>query len=148
MKLLLLFGLVALSGCATKQAATSYWTTKAGAVTVHHLVGKFDTTEKLQQKQLNKEQVKSAGLPQGKYYQVAEGHEVIASPSPTPKKNENQGKGAELAEVTSQIKDLKRQVKAVREENQQLQQQLQASQKPAAPQTAQVEEQSDVRVSQ
>jgi hypothetical protein len=59
-----------LAGCATKQACTTYWTEKAGAAVVHHVVGKTDTMEKLTEKQLTDDEYKSAGLPKGKYFKV------------------------------------------------------------------------------
>jgi hypothetical protein len=68
MRMLLLFGLIAsVSGCASKQAATTYWTTKSGVVVVHHVVGKLDTTEKLEQKQLSLDKLKAVVLPKGNY---------------------------------------------------------------------------------
>ena len=68
--LLLLAGLVAFSGCETKQASTTYWTTKAGVVTVHHVVGTVDQTEKLTQKRLTNEEIAAYKLPKGTYFKV------------------------------------------------------------------------------
>jgi hypothetical protein len=150
--MLLLFGLIALvSGCATKQAATTYWTTKGGVVVVHHIVGKLDTTEKLEQKQLSKDKLKAVDLPKGNYFEVVEGHDqVISRPaSVPPKKNTETPKKDNLAEVTSQIRDLKRQVQAVQAQNQRLQEQLAA---PTSEKTAQQDhadgQDPDVRLSQ
>lgn len=78
MRMLLPFGLIALvPGCATKQAATTYWTTKGGVVVVHHVVGKLDTTEKLEPKQLSQDKLKAVSLPKGKYFEVVEGHDEV-----------------------------------------------------------------------
>ena len=151
MRMLLLFGLIALvSGCATKQAATTYWTTKGGVVVVHHIVGKLDTTEKLEQKQLSKDKLKAVDLPKGNYFEVVEGHDqVISRPAVPPKKNTETTKKDNLAEVTSQIRDLKRQVQAVQAQNQRLQDQLAA---PTSEKTAQQDhpdgQDPDVRLSQ
>ena len=152
MRMLLLLGLIALvSGCATKQAAATYWTTKGGVVVVHHVVGKLDTTEKLEQKQLSEDKLKAVDLPKGNYFEVVEGHDqVISRPaSVPPKKNTEKPKKDNLAEVTSQIRDLKRQVQAVQAQNQRLQEQLAA---PTSEKTAQQDhpdrQDQDVRLSQ
>ena len=142
--------LVALSGCATKQVSATYWTSKAGVVTVHHVAGKLDSTEELIDKQLSATEVKTAGLPKGKYFSVLEGHAAVVSPTPSPKKEPQ--KTDALADVASQLKDLKREVREMQVENQRLQQQLNTSSEkapPAAQETAQAQlQQQDVRVSQ
>ncbi len=149
MRMLLLLGLFALvSGCATKQAATTYWTTKGGVVVVHHVVGKLDTTEKLEQKQLSEDKLKAVDLPKENYFEVVEGHDQVIS-RPAPRKNTEKPKKDNLAEVTSQIRDLKRQVQAVQAQNQRLQEQLAA---PTSEKTAQQDhpdgQDPDVRLSQ
>jgi len=144
-------GLVALSGCATKQVSATYWTTKAGVVTVHHVAGKLDSTEELIDKQLGATEVKTAGLPKGKYFKVLEGHAAVVSPTPSAKKQEPQKTDA-LADVASQLKGLKREVREVQVENQRLLQKLNTSSEkapPAVQETVQAElQQQDVRVSQ
>ena len=151
MRMFLICGLVALSGCATKQVSATYWTTKAGVVTVHHEAGKLDSTEELIDKQLSATEVETAGLPKGKYFRVVEGHAAVVSPTPSPKKKEPQKSDA-LADVASQLKDLKREVREVQVENQRLQQQLNTSSEkapPAVQETVHAElQQQDVRVSQ
>ena len=151
MRMFLICGLVALSGCATKQVSATYWTTKAGVVTVHHEAGKLDSTEELIDKQLGATEVKTAGLPKGKYCRVVEGHAAVVSPTPSPKKKEPQKSDA-LADVASQLKGLKREVREVQVENQRLLQKLNTSSEkapPAVQETVQAElQQQDVRVSQ
>jgi hypothetical protein len=63
------------SGCATKQAAATYWTTKGGVVVVHHVVGKLDTTEKLERRQLSEDKLEAVDLSKGNYFEVVEGHD-------------------------------------------------------------------------
>jgi hypothetical protein len=114
-------------------------------------VGKLDTTEKLEQKQLSKDKREAGGLQKGNYFEVVEGHDqVISKPaSVPPKKNTETPKKDNLAEVTSQIRDLKRQVQAVQAQNQRLQEQLAA---PTSEKTAQQDhpdgQDPDVRLSQ
>src|SRR5262245_24598281 len=151
MRMFLICGLVALSGCATKQVSATYWTTKAGVVTVHHVAGKLDSTEELSDKQLSGTELKTAGLPKGKYFRVVEGHAAVVSPSPSPKRKDPQ-KADALEDVARQVKDLKREVREVQVENRRLQQQLNTSGEkapPAVQETAQAElQQQDVRISQ
>jgi hypothetical protein len=143
----LICGLIAMSGCANKQVSATYWTTKAGVVTVHHVTGRLDSTEKLIDKQLSATEVKTAGLPKGKYFSVLEGHAAVVSPTPSPKKKEPQKTDA-LADVASQLKELKREVREMQVENQQLNTSS-GKAPPAVQETVQAElQQQDVRVSQ
>jgi hypothetical protein len=155
MRMLLLFGLIALvSGCATKQAATTYWTTKGGVVVVHHVVGKFDTTEKLEQKRLSEDKLKAVVLPKGYYFEVVEGHDQVINraSSVPPKKNIEKPKEDSLAELSKQLRALKDQVKTVEAQNQRLQEELDtaASQKTAQrdSEDGPNDQQQDVRMSQ
>ena len=155
MRMLLHFCLVALaSGCATKQVATTYWTTKGGVVVVHHVVGKIDTTEKLEQKQLSQDKLKDVSLPKGNYFEVVEGHDqVISRASSDPsKKNIEKPKKDSLAELSKQLRALKDQVKTVEAQNQRLQDEMNAPERQKTAQVQPVEEQAgaqpDVRLSQ
>jgi len=155
MRMLLLFGLIALvSGCATKQAATTFWTTKGGVVVVHHVVGKLDTTEKLEQKRLSEDRLKAVSLPKGNYFEVVEGHDEVInrSASVPPKKNTEKPKKDDLTEVSEQLRALKNQVKTVEAENQRLQDEMNAPEGQKAAQEQPVEGeadgQPDVRLSQ
>ena len=155
MRMLLLFGLIAsVSGCASKQAATTYWTTKGGVVVVHHVVGKIDTTEKLEQKQLSQDKLKAVVLPKGNYFEVVEGHDqVISRASSVPsKKNIEKPKKDSLAELSKQLRALKDQVKTVEAQNQRLQDEMNAPERQKTAQVQPVEEQAgaqpDVRLSQ
>ena len=56
----------------TKQ--TTYWTKKSGVGVVHDVAGTTDTTEKLTEKQLTDDELKSVGLSKGKYFEVVEAH--------------------------------------------------------------------------
>jgi hypothetical protein len=143
-----------LSGCATKQAATAYWTTKGGAVVVHHVVGKLDTTEKLERKQLSEDKLKAVVLPKGNYFEVVEGHDQVISrvSSVPPKKNVEKPKKDSLAELSKQLRALKDQVKTVEAQNQRLQDEMNAPERQKTTQVQPVEEQAgaqpDVRLSQ
>jgi hypothetical protein len=148
MRMLLHFCLVALaSGCATKQAATTYWTTKGGVVVVHHVVGKLDTTEKLEQKRLSEDKLKAVVVPRGNYFEVVEGHDqVIGRASSVPPKKDS------LAELSKQLRALKDQVKTVEAQNQRLQDEMNAPERQNTGQAQPAEEQAgaqtDVRLSQ
>ena len=155
MRMLLPFGLIALvSGCATKQAATTYWTTKGGVVVVHHVVGKLDTTEKLERKRLSEDKLKAVVLPKGNYFEVVEGHDQVISrvSSVPPKKNVEKPKKDSLAELSKQLRALKDQVKTVEAQNQRLQDEMNAPERQKTTQVQPVEEQAgaqpDVRLSQ
>ena len=158
--LLLLAGLVAFSGCETKQASTTYWTTKAGIVTVHHVVGTVDQTEKLTQKRLTNEEIAAYKLPKGTYFKV----EPENSDSPvTAAKAEAKGttkdaqsakaepkakakdaeSGASNDRIAEKIDALKREVETVAAENRRLQDQITASAAQAAPQDRQQTVQQD-----
>ena len=152
--LLLLAGLVAFSGCETKQASTTYWTQKSGVVVVHHVVGKTDTVEKLTHTQLSANELQAAGLPTGTYFKVvqAQGQPRAA---PTPSASANKGIVAtedRLAALTKQLRSLKDQVQTVETQNQRLQAELDsaASQKTAQqePPNRPSDEQQEVRMSQ
>jgi hypothetical protein len=129
------------SGCATKEKATTYWTEKSGIAVVHHIVGKVDNIEKLSEKPLRADQVDSYNLPKGKkYFTVVESHSDVpkATPTPEPKKDDKkESTGSKLADVTSQLHDLKRQISDVAEENKRLQEQLAAGQQQAQPEAPQ-----------
>jgi hypothetical protein len=153
--MLLLFGLIALvSGCATKQAATTYWTTKGGVVVVHHVVGKLDTTEKLEQKRLSEDKLKAVVLPKGNYFEVVEGHDQVINraSSVPPKKNIEKPEKYSLAELSKQLRALKNQVKTVEAQNQRLQDEMNAPERQRTAQVQPLEEQAgaqpDVRLSQ
>ena len=146
MRVLLLLGLITLvSGCATKNAATTYWTTKGGVVVVHHVVGKLDTTEKLEQKH----------LPKGNYFEVVEGHDQVISKAAnvSPKKNTEKPKKDSLAELSKQLRALKNQVRTFEAQNQRLQDEMNAPERQKTAQGQSVEGQADagpdvVRLSQ
>ena len=149
------FALIALaSGCATKQAVTTYWTTKRGIVVVHHVVEKLDTTEKLEQKQLSVDKLKAVVLPKGNYFEVVEGHDqaISRAASVPPKKNPEKPKKDSLAELSKQLRALKEQVKTVEAQNQRLQDEMHAPERQKTAQVQPVEEQAgaqpDVRLSQ
>jgi phage tail sheath protein FI len=129
------------SGCATKEKATTYWTEKNGIASVHHVVGKVDNIEKLSEKPLTVDQVDNYNLPKGKkYFTVVESHANIpkATPTPAPKKDDKkESTGSKLADVTSQLHDLKRQISEVAAENKRLQEQLAAGQQQAQPEVPQ-----------
>jgi len=156
MRTLLLFGLIALvSGCATKPAATTYWTTKGGVVVVHHVVGKLDTTEKLEQKQSSEDKLKAVVLPKGNYFEVVEGHDQVISrvASVPPKKKPEKPKKDGLAELSKQLRALKEQVKTVETQNQRLQDEMNAPERQKTAEGQSVEGQADagpdvVRLSQ
>jgi len=155
MRTLLLFGLIALvSGCATKPAATTYWTTKGGVVVVHHVVGKLDTTEKLERKQLSEDKLKAVDLPTGNYFVVVEGHDQVISraASASPKKNTEKPKKDSLAELSKQLRALKNQVRTVEAQNQRLQNEMNAPERQKTaqeqPMEGQADAQPDVRLSQ
>jgi hypothetical protein len=155
MRMLLHFCLVALaSGCATKQVATTYWTTKGGVVVVHHVVGKLDTTEKLEQKRLSEDKLKAVNLLKGNYFEVLEGHDQVISraASVPPKKNTEKPKKDSLTELSEQLRALKNQVKTVEAENQRLQNEMNAPERQKTAQAQPAEEQAgaqpDVRLSQ
>jgi hypothetical protein len=148
-----LVALVSLAGCASREITTDYWTQKSGVVTVHHVKGREDVTERLVAKPLADSDVKNAGLPtKGKYYQISQGRETITSPSPTPTPSTSKGSSSkEYAAVKSQISDLQHQIKAVREENQRLQAELDAKPEPQESPSADGQAQADqtsVRLSQ
>ena len=110
MRVLLLLGLITLvSGCATKNAATTYWTTKGGIAVVHHVVGKLDRTEKLERRQLSEDKLKAVDLLKGKYFEVVEGHDEVMnrSASVPPKKETEKPKKDDLAELSEQVRALK-----------------------------------------
>ena len=145
--LLLLAGLVAFSGCETKQASTTYWTTKAGIVTVHHVVGTVDQTEKLAQKRLTNEEIAAYKLPKGSYFKVESEHtdprtaaakaeakgttKDAQSAKAEPKAKEG---GASNDRIAEKIDALKREVETVAADNRRLQDQITASAAQAAPQ--------------
>jgi hypothetical protein len=155
MRMLLLFGLIALvSGCASKQAATTYWTTKGGVVVVHHVVGKLDTTEKLERKRLSEDKLKAVVLPKGNYFEVVGGYDQVINraSSVPPKKEIEKPKKDSLAELSNQLRALKDQVKTVEAQNQRLQDEMNAPERQKTAQVQPVEEQAgaqpDVRLSQ
>jgi hypothetical protein len=143
-----------LAGCATKQASTTYWTEKAGVAVVHHLVGKTDRMEKLTEKQLTDDQVKSAGLPKGKYFKVVDAQgkfRPAVIPSASAKKVDLERKNS-LTELSEQLRALKNQVKTVEAENQRLQDEMNAPERQKTvqeqPVEGQTDAQPDVRLSQ
>ena len=152
--MLLLFGLIALSGCTTKQSGMTYWTTKRGVAVVHHVVGKLDTTEKLEQKHLSEDKLKAVDLPKGNYFEVVEDHGQVISraASVPPEKNTEKPKKDSLAKLSEQLRALKSQVKTVEAENQRLQDEMNAPERQKTDQVQPVEgqadAQSDIRLSQ
>jgi uncharacterized lipoprotein YmbA len=155
MKLLLIAPLLLLTGCATKQPETTYWTEKSGIVVLHHVVGKTDTIEKLIHTQLSAEELKAAGLPKGTYFKVVQA-QGQPSPAPTPSAPANKGSVAtadNLADFSKQLRALRNQVQTVEAQNQRLQEELDAaaSQKTAQqgqPPDRQSDPDQDVRMSQ
>jgi hypothetical protein len=117
-------------------------------------VGKIDTTEKLEQKQLSQDKLKAVSLPKGNYFEVVEGHDqVISRASSVPsKKNIEKPKKDSLAELSKQLRALKDQVKTVEAQNQRLQDEMNAPERQKTAQVQPVEEQAgaqpDVRLSQ
>jgi hypothetical protein len=152
LKLTLLIGLVLVSGCSTtKQVTATYWTQKSGVIVVHHVVGKVDSMEKLSDKELTSAEVDTHNLPKGKYFKVAESHAdapakpLKASDQP-PKKDSD---GSKLADVTSELRDLKRQISAVSAQNQRLQDQINAAaQQPSRQEAQQTADSSSPHMSQ
>lgn len=154
MRLLLLAGLIVLSGCATKQASTTYWTQKSGVVVVHHVVGKTDGAERLTHMQLSADELKAAGLPNGTYFKVVQA-QGQPSPAPTPSAPANKGSVAtedRLAMLSKQLRALKNQVNTVEAENQRLQNEMNAPERQKTveepPVERQADAQPDVRLSQ
>jgi hypothetical protein len=142
LRIIVFAGLLALSSCATKQPTTTYWTEKGGIAIVHHVVGTVDRVEKLTETPIKKDVAES--LPaKGKYFQVVDATVNVApkakpSPSASPKKDEKkESTGSKLANVTSQLHDLKRQISDVAAENKRLQEQLAAGQQQAQPEAPQ-----------
>jgi hypothetical protein len=120
-----------LVGCTAQPVATTYWTQKSGVAVVHHVVGKTDTIEKLTEKQLTDDDVKSAGLPKGKYFKVVSAQAQVTPVAPVktePKANAKATDSRETdARLAAKIEDLSRQVQAISDENRRLQEQINAS---------------------
>jgi hypothetical protein len=140
-----------LAGCTTKPVATTYWTQKGGLVVVHHVVGNIDTTEKLEPEQLSEDKRKATDLPNGKYFEILEGHDrTIREPAAVNKPERS--KQDSWADVSSQLRELKGQVAAVKEQNRRLQDEMNVSESQKSPQLQpperQVDAQPDVRLSQ
>lgn len=111
--------LISLVGCAsTKQVTTTYWTEKAGVASIHHVVGKSDSIEKLTQKPLTSDEAEAANLPKGKYFKVIDSHaDAPVKPSQTPKKDtKKDSDSTKLAEVKSEIHDLRTQVSRLKDQ--------------------------------
>ena len=147
MRLLLLAGLIALSGCATKQASTIYWTQKSGIVVVHHVVGKTDSVEKLTHMQLSADEIKAARLPNATYFKVLQA-QSRPSPAPTARAPANKGNVATedgLAALSNQLRALKNQVKNVEAQNQRLQDEMNAPERQKTAEEQPVERQADAR---
>jgi len=125
-----------LAGCTTQPVATTYWTQKSGVVVVHHVVGKTDSVEKLTQKQLSDDEVKSAGLAKGKYFKVVDAQEQVtpATPAKVEPKGNTQSAASD-AKIAEKIEDLRHEVQAVSAENQRLQKEINAAaaQQPVQP---------------
>ena len=154
MRLLLLAGLIALSGCATKQASTIYWTQKNGIVLVHRVAGKTDNLEKLTHMQLSPDELKAARLPNATYFKVLQA-QGRPSPAPTARAPANKGNVAtedRLAALSNQLRALKNQVKTVEAQNQRLQDEMNAPERQKTAEEQPVERQADaqpdVRLSQ
>jgi endo-alpha-1,4-polygalactosaminidase (GH114 family) len=112
-------------------------------VVVHHVVGKLDTTEKLEQKQLSVDKLKAVVLPKGNYFEVVEGHDqaISRAASVSPKKNPEKPKKDSLAELSKQLRALNEQVKTVEAQNQRLQDEMNAPERQKTAQVQPVEEQ-------
>ena len=147
MRLLLLAGLIPLSGCATKQASTTYWTQKSGVVAVHHVAWKTDSVEKLTHMQLSADELKAAGLSNGIYFKVVQA-QGQPSQAPTPSAPANKGSVAtedRLAALSNQLRALKNQVKTVEAENQRLQNEMKAPERQKTAEEQPVERQEDAQ---
>jgi hypothetical protein len=85
---------------------------------VHHIVRKVDSIEKLSEKPLDQAEVDAVNLPKGKYFSIVESHaDAPVKASPTPKKDAKKDPdGAKLAEVRSELHDLKTQVSRLNEQ--------------------------------
>jgi hypothetical protein len=148
MRLLLLAGLIALSGCATKQGSPTYWTQKSGVVAVHHVAGKTDSVEKLTHMQLSADELKAAGLPNGTYFKVVQA-QGQPSRAPTPSAPTDKGSVATedgLATLSNQLRTLKNQVKTVEAENQRLQNEMNAPERQKTAEEQPVERQADAQL--
>jgi hypothetical protein len=133
-----------LAGCTTQPVATTYWTTKAGVVTVHHVVGPVDHPETLTQKRLTNEEIAAYKLPKGTYFKVksecsdspvtgakAEAKKVTTkdalSAKAEPKaKAKDAESGASNDRIAEKIDALRREVQTVAAENRRLQEQINA----------------------
>jgi len=137
------------ASCTTPTKQTTYWTEKSGVAVVHHVAGTTDTMEKLTEKQLTDDEVKSAGLSKGKYFKVvqAQGQVTPAATSATAKKVDVEKKDS-VAELSQQLRALKNQVKTVEAQNQRLQDEMNAPERQKAAQEQPVEGQADLRLSQ
>jgi hypothetical protein len=128
MKLLLIAPILLLTGCATKQPKTTYWTEKSGVVVVHHVQDGVDHIEKLSEQKLTDSDVQAQNLPKGKYFNVLESEQHVNPPpksvaSGAPKTMQDSKQGvdtAKLAEVSQQIRELKSKISEVVAENQRL----------------------------
>lgn len=125
------------ASCTTSTKQTTYWTEKSGVAVVHHVAGTTDTMEKLTEKQLTDDEVKSAGLSKGKYFKVAQAQGQV-TPAATPgatAKNVDAEKKDSVAELSQQLRALKNQVNTVEAQNQHLQDEIKnASTQPPVPQ--------------
>jgi hypothetical protein len=142
------------AGCTTSTNQTTYWTEKSGVAVVHHLAGTTDTMEKLTEKQLTDDEVKSEGLSKGKYFKVVQAQGQVtpaALPGAMAKKVDVEKKDSS-AELSEQLRALKNQVKTVEAQNQRLQDEMNAPERqkagPEQPVERQEDAQQDVRLSQ
>jgi len=142
------------ASCTTSTKQTTYWTEKSGIAVVHHVAGTTDTMEKLTEKQLTDDEVKSAGLSKGKYFKVvqAQGQVTPAAPPGAMAKKVDVEKKDSLAGLSEQLRALKNQVKTVEAQNQRLQDEMNAPERqkvgPEQPVERQEDAQQDVRLSQ
>ena len=145
---------LALTGCATqKPVVVTYWVQKHGFVYVHHIVGEKDTVDKLSEKALSDKDVAKQNLPKGKYYTAVESEGVKPSPtpslSPSPKKplKSQLASQDKLASIERQIRSLSSRLDEQTARNKELQDQLDAQQKPqtVVSQSAGVPVESDYR---
>ena len=136
MRRILVIGLTALAaGCASNQSGTTYWTQKSGVVVVHHVVGTTDTMEKLNEKQLTDDEVKSAGLPKGKYFKVVSAQAQVTPVAPVKAEPKGTESGPSNDRIAAKIDELRREVQTVVAQNQRLQEQINnVSTQPPVPQ--------------
>jgi hypothetical protein len=89
-----------LTGCA--QHGVTYWIEKDSVVTVHHVTGGTDQTEKLVKKPFA-----SDLLGDGQYYQVSLAAAKFVPPTHQPKTKQDKQSAAKITELTEEVESLK-----------------------------------------